>query len=324
MLPEFSGDFIQWLRGFYYTATCGSMTAAMTKMNRNQSALTYQIRSLEQEFGVKLFSGSKTNRVLTEEGKFLLSKAMLLFSQIDALRGQLAHLPATVKGPLTISSMFSFYNHVLPDLVHVFSQQYPEVSFRLIPEMLESKLFEDISSNKVDVGILASERIPDDFLAIPLFKTDITLFASPQAKLPPENMLDLTDIAQMPIVAPSVHSSLWQNILRQAQRYGVKLNPRHIIMHQDCLVRCVSQGLGVSMLDRFVLEDALFAQKIQAVSLSRFFRPRQYYMVLSQSGAYQYPQVKAFLNFMKQQFEIADEKQDTQIETIEDAEVALH
>ena len=28
MLPEFSGDFIQWLRGFYYTATCGSMTAA--------------------------------------------------------------------------------------------------------------------------------------------------------------------------------------------------------------------------------------------------------------------------------------------------------
>ena len=89
-------------------------------------------------------------------------------------------------------------------------------------------------------------------------------------------------------------------------------------------MRCVSQGLGVSMLDRFVLEDALFAQKIQAVSLSRFFRPRQYYMVLSQSGAYQYPQVKAFLNFMKQQFEIADDNKGTQIETIEDAEVALH
>jgi len=89
-------------------------------------------------------------------------------------------------------------------------------------------------------------------------------------------------------------------------------------------VRCVAQGLGVSMLDRFVLEDAIFAKKIQAVSLSRFFRPRQYYMVLSQSGAYQYPQVKAFLNFMKQQFEITDDQQDdTDNETIEDAEVAL-
>lgn len=321
MLPEFSGDFIQWLRGFYYTATCGSMTAAMKKMNRNQSALTYQIRSLEQEFGVKLFSGSKTNRVLTEEGKFLLSKSAMLFSQIDALRDQLAHLPATVKGPLSISCMSSFYNHILPDLVHTFSQQYPDVKFRLIPEMLESKLFEDISTNKVDVGILASEMIPDEFLAIPLFRTDITLFASPQVKLPPENMLDLTDLAQMTIVAPSIHSSLWQNIVRQAQRYGVKLNPQHIILQQDCLIRCVSQGLGVSMLDRFVLEEALFAQKIQAVSLSRFFRPRQYYMVLSQAGKYQYPQVKAFLNFMKVQFEISSE---TLHDDADDADIARH
>lgn len=86
MLPEFSGDFIQWLRGFYYTATCGSMTAAMKKMNRNQSALTYQIKSLEKEFGVKLFTGTKNNRVLTEEGKLLLTRASQIFSSINDLR----------------------------------------------------------------------------------------------------------------------------------------------------------------------------------------------------------------------------------------------
>lgn len=314
MLPEFSGDFIQWLRGFYFTATCGSMTAAMEKMNRNQSALTYQIRSLENEFGVKLFSGSKTKRVLTEEGKLLLSKSMLIFSQIDTLREQLAHLPTSAKGPLSISCMFSFFNHILPDLILRFSQQYPDVNLTLSAEMLESNLFTDISTNKTDVGILSSERIPEDFLSIPLFKADLVLIASPHAKIPPEDSLDLTDISRMTIVAASLQSSLWQNIFRQTQRYGVKFTPRHIINQQDCLVKCVSQGLGVTILDRFVAEEDAFAQKVQIVSLNRFFRPRQYYLIMSREESYQYPQVKAFLNFMRHEFEVHGEhKVDTEL-----------
>ena len=309
MLPEFSGDFIQWLRGFYYTATSGSMTAAMTKMNRNQSAITYQIRSLEKEFGVKLFSGPKTNRVLTEEGKLLLSKVTVLFAQIEAMRGQLGNMPASVAGPLNVTCMFSFFNHILPDLVIRFGQQYPEVTFHLHAEMLESKMFEDISSNRFDIGVLASERIPDEFFSIPLFKTDLVIFGAPDAKIPAEDVLDLTDVARMPVISSAPHSSLMQNVLRQAQRYGVKMRPRHTISQQDCLVRCVKKGLGIGILDRFVVDEEALDGSLKVVSLSRFFRPRQYYMIMSREGAYVYPQVKAFLGFMRHEFEVTDEEQ---------------
>lgn len=180
MLQEFSGDFIQWLRGFYYTATCGNMTAAMKVMHRNQSALTYQIKSLEKEFGVKLFNGTKNNRALTEEGKFLLSRASQLFAFINELREQLVKLPSEARGKLHIGAMFSFYNHILPQLVERFAQRHPDALFRLQSGFLESRLFEDVSNGSLDMAILSSSRIPEEFATVPLFLSELVLATPPQ------------------------------------------------------------------------------------------------------------------------------------------------
>ena len=46
MIEELNGDFLQWLRGFYYVAQTGSIRRAAQMMNRNPSTISYQIRSL--------------------------------------------------------------------------------------------------------------------------------------------------------------------------------------------------------------------------------------------------------------------------------------
>jgi DNA-binding transcriptional LysR family regulator len=58
MINEFKGDFFQCLRGFYYVAKVGSVSAAAIGMGRRQPTITHQIRSLEECFGVKLFEYS--------------------------------------------------------------------------------------------------------------------------------------------------------------------------------------------------------------------------------------------------------------------------
>ncbi|MBW1913143.1 MAG: LysR family transcriptional regulator, partial [Deltaproteobacteria bacterium] len=51
MIEEMGGDFLQWLRGFYYVAKRGSMTLAALEMGRNQPTISHQIKCLENEFG---------------------------------------------------------------------------------------------------------------------------------------------------------------------------------------------------------------------------------------------------------------------------------
>lgn len=305
MLQEFGGDFIQWLRGFYYTATCGNMTAAMKEMHRNQSALTYQIKSLEKEFGVKLFSGSKNNRVLTEEGKLLLTRASQLFSFIKELREQLINLPTDIRGELRISAMFSFYNHILPQLVERFVKCHQEVQLRLHSSLMENKLFEDVSSGKVDIGIVASNRIPDEFSTVPLFSSDLALI-TPRHIWPENGEPTLDFISTLPLGATSPKSSLWLNISMQSEQYGYKLKPKHIIDHQDCLLHCVSSGICSTILDSFVVDDFQKLPYLNIFPLRHIFRPRQYYSVMLKNTPYHYPQVKAFFAFLMHEFEVPD------------------
>lgn len=308
MLQEFSGDFIQWLRGFYYTATCGNMTAAMKEMHRNQSALTYQIKNLEKEFGVKLFTGTKNNRVLTEEGKLLLNRAAQLFGFIRELREQLAHLPSEVKGELRLSAMFSFYNHILPQLVEKFATRHPDVLFRLHSGMLEKDVFDAVLSGTVDMGLLASMNIPDELVSIPLFRTDLVLITPARLRLNPDQ-LTLEQISHLQLGSSELKSSLWLNITGQCQRYGITLKPKHIIDHQDCLLHCVASGLCSTILDAFVVEDVNFRGALNVYPLTRYFKPRQYYLVMQKQSPYQYPQVKAFYRFLLGEFEVGDASQ---------------
>ena len=55
MIEELNGDFLQWLRGFYYVSQTGSIRRAAQMMNRNPSTISYQIRSLEEELNTVLF-----------------------------------------------------------------------------------------------------------------------------------------------------------------------------------------------------------------------------------------------------------------------------
>ena len=82
MIEQIGGDFLQWLRGFYFVARRQSVTRASLEMRRNQSTISHQIKCLENEFGVTLFDRSRGKMDLTPEGKTFLDKAISVFEII--------------------------------------------------------------------------------------------------------------------------------------------------------------------------------------------------------------------------------------------------
>ncbi len=79
MIEEIQGDFLQWLRGFYFVAERGSITQATLAMGREQPTITRQIKCLEKQLGVTLFDRSAGTMKLTHEGRDLLEKVIRLF-----------------------------------------------------------------------------------------------------------------------------------------------------------------------------------------------------------------------------------------------------
>ena len=87
MIPELNGDFLQWLRGFYYVAKTGSVRRAAELMHRNPSTISYQLRSLETELNTVLFDRYKKSLQITPEGKKLLGTQL---KGVSALLDRLA------------------------------------------------------------------------------------------------------------------------------------------------------------------------------------------------------------------------------------------
>lgn len=295
MIPEFNGDFIQWLRGFYYTATSGSMTAATEKMNRNQSAMTHQIRSIEKEFNVKLFTGTKANRVLTEEGRYLLTKTIQLFGIINEIKTNISDLPSDIQGEISITSMYSAFNYFLPGAISQFSLFYPDVQFSLSGEVFQGDLYEKMHNGSCDLGIISADDIPAEFEVYPLFNCDIALIAP--LDYPISTGVTLEEIARMPIIAPPKNSTLWQFLTRNFQRYGLKLGYKHTVDHQEGIKEYVAKGVGVSMLDRFACVGGIM-EDMQMLSLANFMPRRQYFLIRKRESGFMYPHIRAFVDFL--------------------------
>lgn len=297
MIPEFNGDFIQWLRGFYYTATLGGMSAASDKMNRNQSAITHQIHCLEEEFGVKLFSGTKTNRVLTSEGRYLLLKATQLFNGIDEMRLQISSLPTDIAGEINISAMYTAFNHYLPTVIGKFSIKYPGVKFNISGQIFQGDLYKKVQSNEVDMAVISADDISEEFHKDLLFKTNLILLVPAEYKLISQSAVSLEEIAAMPLIAPPLSSTLWQFLTRQFSRYGLSLSHKHMVEHQEAVKEYISQGIGVSIMDELACTGSVM-KNIKAYSLVNYFPPRQYYLIRKREMPFIYPHIKAFTHFI--------------------------
>jgi DNA-binding transcriptional LysR family regulator len=297
MIPEFSGDFIQWLRGFYYTAQTGSMTAATAIMNRNQSALTHQIKCLEEEFGIKLFRGNKGNRELTDEGKFLLEKAVNIFEIVNTIRGSIGSLPNTLTGEIGIAAVYTAIQYFLPRMVAQFGAQYPMVCFQFYGHACRQPILDMISSRTADIGILNIDNAPLEFHATPLFRTDVVCISPKKGPYAVTGVPNLEQLVHFPCIFPPKNSTMEPFLEYQFGRYGLSLRNTHLVSHFEAAKVYVGMGMGITFIDDFACTEA-DRQQFNVVSMSAFF-PQRVFSVVRRRNMFMPPHLDAFLRYLR-------------------------
>ena len=95
---------IRQLRAFAAIAEARTFTAAAKRIHYTQAALSMQIKQLEKEVGVPLFTRMPRRVVLTEAGERLLARAHLILREHDAALGELAELAGAKHGRLRVGS----------------------------------------------------------------------------------------------------------------------------------------------------------------------------------------------------------------------------
>jgi len=149
------------LRAFDAVAREGSFSRAALLLNLTPPAVTIQVRSLEEAYGLTLFKRSGGKATLTADGQDLYDKTRRFFIEEEEIRDHLSASSALDVGHLKISADGP---HVALSIISSFRAKYPGIKLSVSLGNAES-VREDILAQRADVGITANCR-GDDRLVI--------------------------------------------------------------------------------------------------------------------------------------------------------------
>lgn len=139
---------IRTLRYFLEAAREENMSKAAERMHISQSALSKQLKGLEEELGKKLFVRHSFSIELTEEGMLLRKRAEDLLSMADKITAEFASMDDIIGGNIYFGCAESYQIRHLAALIKRFKKQYPEFHYHITSGDTEQV------TEKLDKGLL--------------------------------------------------------------------------------------------------------------------------------------------------------------------------
>ena len=186
-LIEYAGAMdIDLLRSFLAFVESGSFTGAANKTFKTQSAISMQMKRLEQEGGRALFAKEGRNRVLTDDGKLLASYARRIVTLHDEALGQLKSVGEYP--PLRIGCPDDYVEQLMPELLRRIRRDQPALRVS-VTCATSVALRGRLDSGELDLAIVT--RSPDGDEGYLLAQDRGTWMAAPGSSLPLQSVLPL-------------------------------------------------------------------------------------------------------------------------------------
>ncbi len=158
------------LKTFVVVAEEGNMTRAAKRLHASQSTISLHIKSLEEEFDVRLFLRTPKGMQPTSEGKALLEKARTVLESADAFEHAAHSFKGELSGLARVGLQTSPTYLRTPQLISCIKENFPGLTLHLV-QMPTWDIRADLASRKLDGGFFYSNCPPDDVEGILLEKT---------------------------------------------------------------------------------------------------------------------------------------------------------
>ena len=239
----------------YFQTVCqyGSITRAAEELFVSQPTISFCIKELEDEFGVKLFHRRHNRLQLTVEGAFFQDKVNYILQAVDALATQMKdmgnnHNHVKIAVPAMISTF------LFPQMFHAYKSLYPEVEL----EMLETGSLQTrklVDANSVDLGITILDNVVSDtYNMLPLVDTELVFCVSRDHPLANRDKISFKELANEHIILFKADS--YQNIFIKRAFSEVGVTP-NILLYSSQLYtikQFLSYGNAGAFLYRQVAE----------------------------------------------------------------------
>ena len=237
------------LKAFLVLARVLNYANAADELCLSQSALSLSIKSLEEELGGKLFKRTTRRVELSMEGQSLIPYAKKLLANWEDMEKDLKQRFQLHRGTLNIASMPFATHAVLPEVMHKFSEQHPNISYS-IHDVPNEKIIEKVQEGIFEIGICFEPQLSHQLSFQPLFYEDFVALVPKDHPLTSKQSVSMAELCGYPFITLQ-KPSIIRHVIEQSCEKNNQVLDLKVECHQiSSLSHFIAFGMGVSAIPR--------------------------------------------------------------------------
>ncbi len=248
-----------------------SMSKAAEKLNLAQPTVSAVIGSLEKDYGILLFDRLGRSLHLTDEGRFLLSRARSIVSLVDTLESELGAY--TRMQTIRMGATITVGSTLLADLIARFESMHPLLRVQVQVDNTQT-IERLLLDGSLDLALIEGMVQSKSLVCTPCYVDELIAVCAKQYPAPSE--LNLRALSEYPLILREEGSGTRALFVGLLQEKGIPFEEKWSCHSSDAIVSATCAGQGITVISRrlvvhMIQEGTLREVVLQDVDLKRFF-----------------------------------------------------
>ena len=245
-----------------------SLSKAKDSLYLSQSALSHQLKEVENQLGTQLFHRVNKQLILSTAGKMVLDSAEKVLSELERTERSIKKYISGQSGTIRLATQCYTCYHWLPTLLKDFKREFPNVEIEILHKN-DIDVEEQVMNGEIDVAVIYESADYAKLEYVELFHDEMYALVPKDHRWTKKKYLEAKDFEDQQIIIHSLpleSVSLFSQVLIPE---GVQ--PKNVIQVQvtEAIIEMVKAGLGVNVMAKWIVEPYLKDGEIALVPVTK-------------------------------------------------------
>lgn len=258
---------LETLKTFCDLVETGSLSRAARLNHVTQSAVSQQLRALEERYGRKLVERApRIGARPTEAGRFFYGEVKRMLGAFADVEQKLREGSGLMTGIVRVATVYSVGLHTLPPAMKQFVASHPQVRLHLEYRRTDH-ICEAVLQRQIDFGIVAQPVARSRLVIVPLCEEELVLVVPLEHAFARRRRVSIASLAGQTFIGFDRDIPTRRLIDRLFRQHRIRVAYVMELDNIETIKRSVEAGLGVSILPAAALSNELRAKTLMMVSL---------------------------------------------------------
>jgi DNA-binding transcriptional LysR family regulator len=288
---------LETLKVFCDVVETHSFSVAASQNYVTQSAVSQQIRMLEEKYGKQLLERTRGNVQLTPAGEILYQVSKDIVQRYGELEARLQAVTKVVGGTVRVATVHSIGLYELSAQLKRYLKAYPQVQLQL-EYSRSNKIYDDALRGAIDLGVVAYPSRRPGITVIPFREDRLVLVCPPQHPLAKHTKVSIKKLADEPLVGFDRDIPTRKETDRVLRRHGIDARYVMELDNVEIMKRVVEIGIGVAILPEHAVRPEVRGGTLAAVQVADEVFLRQL-GIIHRSGKHFSPAANKFIECLR-------------------------